>query len=96
MHWTVSEHQPSSQALLLDNPVLSFENFNAHALALVAEIGARECERHWGADRHAWVVEFEGCHLMLEFEDYTNSAWFAPIKEQDKNVLVLLAEKLRR
>lgn len=96
MSWTLSQHQNIENVLMLDNAQLNFENFTEHAPALVAMIGARVCDKNWGADRHAWVLEYDDINLMLEFEDYTNSVWLAVIKAEDSHHLDTIAACLTK
>lgn len=94
MTWTIAAQQIADDILLLQHSALNFENFTTLAPQLIDQIGARVCEQNWGADRHAWVLEYENINLLLEFEDYTATAWLAVTREQDVAILAGLASQL--
>ncbi|MFT5880396.1 MAG: hypothetical protein ACI86X_001524 [Moritella sp.] len=94
MTWTIATQQITDDILLLQHSALNFENFTTLAPQLIDQIGARVCEQNWGADQHAWVLEYENINLLLEFEDYTASVWLAVTREQDVAILAGLARQL--
>ena len=94
MTWAIVTEQITDDILLLQHSALNFENFTTLAAQLIDQIGARVCEKNWGADRHAWVLEYQNINLLLEFEDYTASAWLAVPREQDVAILAELAKQL--
>jgi len=96
MNWTLATQQATDNILMLEHDALNFENFTTLAPALVAIIAARVCDKNWGADRHAWVLEYQGINLLFEFEDYTGSAWLAVAREEEQGILVEIAAKLAR
>jgi len=49
-------------------------------------------EREWGADRHGWLLEFEGSRLRLEFEHHSG-CWLAAVQPADIEALLWLARQ---
>ena len=94
MTWAIVTEQITDDILLLQHSALNFENFTTLAAQLIDQIGARVCEKNWGADRHAWVLGYQNINLLLEFEDYTASAWLAVTRQQDVAILAELAKQL--
>lgn len=95
MNWTLATQQATDNILMLEHAEVNFENFTALAPSLVAVLDARVCDKNWGADRHAWVLEYQDINLLFEFEDYTSSAWLAVAREEEQGILVEIAEKLK-
>lgn len=95
MNWTLATQQATDNILMLEHAGLNFENFTTLAPTLVELLDARLCDKNWGADRHAWVLEYQDINLLFEFEDYTASAWLAVAREEDQGILVEIAAKLK-
>ncbi|MCH4295350.1 DUF3630 family protein [Shewanella sp. 3B26] len=70
---------------------IDFDRFDEFAEPLAAALDCRVLERQWGADRHQWLLDFEGCRLWLNFEFYGDVAWLASDREEDLEVLAFLA-----
>ncbi|MCL1059731.1 DUF3630 family protein [Shewanella gelidimarina] len=90
-------------AITLDRQTLSlsvqadidFELFAQFAEPFAAAIDCRVVERQWGADRHQWLLEFEGTHLQLHYEFYGDICWLSTEREDEFDVLVYLAELMQ-
>ena len=91
------------QAIHLDKAALSlaisaeidFDRFADFAEPLVAALDCHVRERQWGADRHQWLLEFEGSQLWLNYEFYGNICWLSTEREADFEVLEYLATLLK-
>ena len=91
-------------AIQLDSAALSlsvsgdidFDHFETFAEPLVQALDCRVRERQWGADRHQWLLEFEGTPLWLNYEFYGNICWLSVEREADVEVLEYLATLLSR
>jgi len=94
MTWKLAALQATDNILMLEHDALSFENFTSLAPKLVSVLDARVCDKNWGADRHAWVLEYQNINLLFEFEDYTCSAWLAVAREEEQGILAEIAEIL--
>ncbi|MBT1445374.1 DUF3630 family protein [Shewanella sp. JM162201] len=92
LHQITLDRANLSLAIQGDIDVDHFEQF---AEPLAAALDCRVLERQWGADRHQWLLDFEGCRLWLNFEFYGDVAWLASDREQDWEVLEFLAGLLR-
>lgn len=91
------------KAILLNEVQLSlsiladvdFEHFSDFAQPLVKQLDCHIIERQWGADRHQWLLDFEGCQLQLHYEFYGDICWLSVSKEEDIEVLTYLAGCLK-
>ena len=91
-------------AIQLDSAALSlsvsgdidFDHFETFAEPLAPALDCRVRERQWGADRHQWLLEFEGIPLWLNYEFYGNICWLSVEREADVEVLEYLATLLSR
>ena len=85
------EPQAKSLSILAD---VDFDRFAPFAEALVKALDCRVIERHWGADRHQWLLEFEGSLLQLNYEFYGDVCWLSVERDDEVEVLVYLASLL--
>ncbi|GIU42568.1 hypothetical protein BEL05_01665 [Shewanella colwelliana] len=69
---------------------IDFDRFELFAEPLVLSLDCRIIERHWGADRHQWLLEFEGTLLQLNYEFYGDSCWLSVERSEDVEVLEYL------
>lgn len=90
-------------AITLDHETLSlsvqadidFELFAQFAEPFAQVIDCRVLERQWGADRHQWLLEFEGSLLQLHYEFYGDICWLSVERKDEFDVLVYLAELMK-
>ena len=54
---------------------IEFEQFEDFAHPFAQSLDCRIVQKHWGADRHQWQLEFEGCLLTLDYEFYAGVCW---------------------
>lgn len=73
---------------------ISFDRFEGFAEPLAQALDCRVIERHWGADRHQWLLEFEGTLLQLNYEFYGDICWLSVERDDDFEVLEYLATLL--
>ena len=59
--------------LLIDGPEFDFDSFPEVAERLLLQIDGTVIERELNADLHVWLIDFEGCRLMLKGEHYTGA-----------------------
>lgn len=76
------------------NADIDFDHFDAFAEPLAAALDCTVRERQWGADRHQWLLDFEGCQLWLHFEFYGDICWICVDRADDLEVLAYLATLL--
>ncbi|MGI2183491.1 DUF3630 family protein [Shewanella oncorhynchi] len=70
---------------------IDFDRFADFAEPLAAALDCTVRERQWGADRHQWLLEFEGSQLWLNYEFYGNICWLSTEREADFEVVEYLA-----
>lgn len=76
------------------NAEIDFDRFDAFADPLAAALDCTIRERQWGADRHQWLLEFEGSLLWLHYEFYGDICWISTESAADVEVLAYLATLL--
>ncbi|MGV2990599.1 DUF3630 family protein [Vibrio sp. E150_011] len=62
--------------LLIAAPSFDFDSFEVLADRMVTALSAQVIEKQWDADLHTWLVDFEGCRLLLKGEHYSELMWF--------------------
>ena len=60
---------------LLIHADIDMDQFDAFALPLLAQLDCRLIEKQWGADRHQWLLDFEGTRIWLHYEFYGHACW---------------------
>ena len=91
--WQLDKQDPVSGSLLLTHPGLDETSFPALAHTLLAAWELRLVERELGADRHCWVVDFEGSKLLLQYEHYGEVCWIEACHPDDRGLLDWLARQ---
>ena len=94
MSWRVTQIDTESAVLMLACPGLCWDNFPALADALLQEWELDVLEREWGADRHSWLLAFEGSQLRLEF-DHHGGCWLEALRPDDREVVLWLGRQHR-
>lgn len=80
--------------LLIDGPEFDFDSFPEVAEQLLKQLDATVVERELNADLHVWLVDFEGCRLMLKGEHYAGVLWLEGLSPDDRETLQFLATLL--
>ena len=75
---------------------IEFEQFDDFATPLAQSLDCRITQRHWGADRHQWQLEFEGCFFTLNYEFYSDVCWLHVEQQKDWETLEYLASLMKR
>ncbi|MFT5236149.1 MAG: hypothetical protein ACI90A_001515 [Shewanella sp.] len=86
---------PTSRSLSILADI-DFEAFELFAEPLSNAIDAKVMERQWGADRHQWLLEFEGTLIELNYEFYGDICWLSVKRDNEFEVLEFLASLLER
>jgi hypothetical protein len=93
---TITSVQLNQQALsLLIEADIDFDAFEAFAEPLAQALDCQVRERQWGADRHQWLLDFEGSQLWLHYEFYGDICWLSTQNEAEFDVLQYLAGLLQ-
>ncbi|WP_434357545.1 DUF3630 family protein [Parasalinivibrio latis] len=85
------EFKPDEGRLVLTIPELDFDNAPALMAGFLSVIGAHATEAQTDADLHSWLVDFEGCRLMLRAEHYSTSMWLETLDGTGQEELAFLA-----
>lgn len=80
---------------LLISAHINFEQFADFAEPLAAALDCQIRERQWGADRHQWLLDFEGSQLWLHYEFYGDICWLSTERQDEFDVLVYLHRLLQ-
>ncbi|MCL2916241.1 DUF3630 family protein [Shewanella corallii] len=73
---------------------VDFEQFDDFALPLTTALDCRILEKQWGADRHQWLLDFEGTRLWLHYEFYGDICWLSVERQDELEVLDYLSRLL--
>ncbi|MBP4041996.1 MULTISPECIES: DUF3630 family protein [Aeromonas] len=92
MNWRITQIDKEAGVVMLTCPALDWDSFPVLAEALLQEWELVALEREWGADRHGWLLEFEGSRLRLEFEHHSG-CWLAAVQPADIEALLWLARQ---
>lgn len=94
MNWRVVGIDEAAGVLTLDCQGLDWDSFPVLAEELVEGWELIPLEREWGADRHSWLLAFEGSRLRLEYEQHSG-CWLAAVQPDDAEALLWLARQSR-
>lgn len=70
---------------------IDFDGFAAFGEPLAKALDCQVRERQWGADRHQWLLDFEGSQLWLNYEFYGDICWISTQQATELDVLEYLA-----
>ena len=80
---------------LLISAKIDFEQFADLAQPFTNALDCQVRERQWGADRHQWLLDFEGSQLWLHYEFYGDICWISTERQDEFDVLVYLHSLLQ-
>lgn len=92
MNWRVTQTDREAGVVLLACPGLDWDSFPALAKELVEGWELIPLEQEWGADRHSWLLEFEGSRLRLEYEQHSG-CWLEATHPDDREVVLWLGRQ---
>ncbi|WP_299574132.1 DUF3630 family protein [Shewanella goraebulensis] len=93
---SIKEAKFDSDAMsILITADIDFERFEVFATPFAAALDCEVRERQWGADRHQWLLNFEGSQLWLNYEFYGDICWLATETQADVEVLSYLMTLIR-
>ncbi len=61
--------------LIVQTQAFEFDSFPAMGERLLTLLSASAIEKQQDADLHSWLIDFEGCRLMLRAEHYSECVW---------------------
>ena len=94
MSWQIKQVDNEAGVVTLDCPALDWDTFPVLAQALLREWELQPLEQDAGADRHSWLLEFEGSRFRLEYEHYSG-CWLAAVQPDGAEALLWLARQSR-
>lgn len=77
--------------LQIEGPGFDFDSFPALAGKLLDQLDATVIERETNADLHVWLIDFEGCRLLLKGEHYSGAMWLEWLSPDGRETLRFLA-----
>lgn len=78
--FAVKERLAESGVLILSTPDFDFDSFSELADELVNLLAARIVEKQQDADIHSWLIDFDGCRLLLKGEHYSQALWLEALE----------------
>lgn len=83
--------------LIVQTKDFNFDSFPEVGERLLTLLSAKAIEKQQDADLHSWLIDFEGCRLMLRAEHYSECVWFEALGEgQSREELDFIAGLLER
>lgn len=92
----VREFDHAQGCLHLLTPDFDYDSFADVAQVLVTVLGASVVEKEANADLHIWLIDFEGCRMMLKGEHYSAAMWLELLSRDDSDTLAFLASWLEK
>ncbi|MGB6137574.1 MAG: DUF3630 family protein [Shewanella sp.] len=89
-----AKFDPEAKSIVIQAAV-DFEQFERFAEPLAAALDCEIRERQWGADRHQWLLNFEGSPVWLHYEFYGDICWLSVDSAKDVDVLHFLSGLLK-
>lgn len=73
--FTLRHFDAQKGRLSLVTPPFDHDDFPLVGQQFIDLISATVIEKQQDADLHSWLIDFEGCQLMLRAEHYSESMW---------------------
>ncbi|KLV07846.1 hypothetical protein ABT56_04270 [Photobacterium aquae] len=80
--------------LELDVHGWDFDTFAAVVAPLLERWELKVLEQEANADLHVWLVDFEGCKMLLKAEHYSGQIWLEGLDAESTPVMAFLAQQL--
>ena len=90
-HYWCRHIDSAARLLEIGSPDFDYDNFSAVATALLQQLGMTVIEKEANADLHVWLVDFEGCQLLLKGEHYSSQMWLEGLGSDAGETLLFLA-----
>ncbi|MGR5065917.1 DUF3630 family protein [Photobacterium sp. DNB22_13_2] len=81
----------AARLLEIGAPEFDYDNFAAVADTLLLGLGITVLEKELNADLHVWLVDFEGCRLLLKGEHYSGQMWLEGLDSEAQETLLFIA-----
>jgi len=94
--WVLSEYLAEEGKLIITMNGFDIDSFPVLGEQLLASLSATVVEKQLDADLHSWLIDFEGCRLLLKAEHYSESVWFEALSvSEGREELDFLARLFR-
>ena len=90
-HYWCRHFDSAARLLEIGSPEFDYDNFAPVAEALLQQLGMTAVEKEANADLHVWLVDFEGCRLLLKGEHYSGQMWLEGLGSEAEETLIFLA-----
>ncbi|WP_428771971.1 DUF3630 family protein [Vibrio sp.] len=91
------EFEPEQGRIIIAAPSFDFDSFPPLGEQLVRLLSATVIEKQWDADLHSWLIDFEGCQMLLKAEHYSENLWLeALVIDQSQDEMAFLAQLFQR
>ncbi|AJR06965.1 DUF3630 domain-containing protein [Photobacterium gaetbulicola] len=81
----------AARLLEIDGPDFDYDNFAVVAETLLQQLGMTVVEKEANADLHVWLVDFEGCRMLLKGEHYSGQMWLEGLDSEAEETMRFLA-----
>jgi len=81
--WVLSEYLAEEGKLIITIDGFDIDSFPLLGEQLLATLSATVIEKQLDADLYSWLIDFEGCRLLLKAEHYSESVWFEALSVAD-------------
>ncbi|EJK2116698.1 aminopeptidase [Vibrio navarrensis] len=83
--------------LLITTQSFNLDTFPQLGERLVKLLSAQVLETQWDGDIHSWLIDFEGRHLFLKAEHYSEAVWFESLSvAESREEMDFLAQLFRQ
>ncbi len=74
--FSLNHYDAEHGRLVINAPSFDYDSFPKLGEYLLSRLSAQAVDKQTDADIHSWLIDFEGCQLMLKAEHYSESIWF--------------------
>ncbi|PSV35665.1 DUF3630 family protein [Photobacterium sp. GB-210] len=90
----IRQFDRDARFLSIKSPAFDFDSFDTIAESFLLAIDAKMVEKESNADLHIWLIDFEGCRLLLKGEHYSGELWLEAMSDDDEETLTFIASLL--
>jgi hypothetical protein len=90
------EHIVETNRIILVAPEFDFDSFPDVGEQLLTLLSATVIEKQVDADLHSWIIDFEGCQLIVKAEHYSGTVWIESLgKNESREEMEFIARLLK-
>ena len=92
----LQEYLIEANRIILTAPGFDFDSFPQVGEQLLTMLSATVIEKQVDADLHSWIIDFEGCQLIVKAEHYSASIWIESLgKNEGREEMEFIAKLLK-